>query len=625
MVKTCIEKYKKNIIFYLTVTVIIGLVFLSSQNIVKEAFGRNSLFGEGVGINPLKDVLQIAGKDVKVELKVESNHQQLLLHDDPNDVKISILPSETSKGNAVVTMIIKNNECEYKEPKTIPPGTPSLIFSNSDYQKCIKDTKDTAETAAAKEKAAETAAAKEKAAETAAAKEKAAATAAAKEKAAAAAKNKPPVVTIPPQLTMNENTKRTIAPTTFNDENPNQVTFLWEQIAGNAKLNLTPNNQRQVTLTAPEILPPNKFGSIKLTANDGKNPPVGSNQLQVTILNVNKPPIINISKIGPVLENKSVVLDATGTSDPDRDQPLRFSWKQITKAPKAVMENNQTSSLTFIAPNVHNDIKLQLQLTVSDGNKINGTAKRTLIIPVTQVNLQPVADAGKNFVTNESSIVTLNGNKTKNPDKLDKLKYLWTQVAGELFIDIKNGKTIKPSFKVPYVKQNNSLYTFKLTVTDPKGLNSSDTVNMTVRKVSNITVNPPNAQVVHNLIVKEGTNATLSAANSTDPDVKEKLTFQWKQIGGQPLVDLRKANNAIAEFIAPVVEENTTLTFNVTATNKKGLNDTATTFIKIANIPEQGFPIIYAIIGGVAAAGSVAAVIIYKFFMRRPSGPARAI
>ena len=111
----------------------------------------------------------------------------------------------------------------------------------------------------------------------------------------------------------------------------------------------------------------------------------------------------------------------------------------------------------------------------------------------------------------------------------------------------------------------------------------------------------------------------------TDPDVKEKLTFQWKQIGGQPLVDLGKANNAIAEFIAPVVEKNTTLTFNVTATNKKGLNDTATTFVKIANIPEQGFPIIYAIIGGVGAAGAAVAVIIYKFFMRRPSGPGRAI
>ena len=96
----------------------------------------------------------------------------------------------------------------------------------------------------------------------------------------------------------------------------------------------------------------------------------------------------------------------------------------------------------------------------------------------------------------------MNGNKTKDPDRLDKLKYHGTEVAGELFIDIKNEKTVKPSFKVPFIKQNNSLYTFKLTVTDPKGLNSSDTVNMTVRKISNITVNPPNAKVVQNLTVQ---------------------------------------------------------------------------------------------------------------------------
>jgi hypothetical protein len=183
---------------------------------------------------------------------------------------------------------------------------------------------------------------------------------------------------------------------------------------------------------------------------------------------------------------------------------------------------------------------------------------------------------------------------------------------------------LKPSFKVPFVKQNNSVFTFKLTAIDQKGLNSSDTVNMTVRKISNITTNPPTVKAVKNLVVPEGTNATLSAANSTDPDVKEKLTFQWKQIGGQPIVDLRNANKATAEFIAPVVEENTTLTFNVTATNKKGLNDTVTTFVKIANIPEQGFPIIYAIIEEWLP-GAAAVVIIYKFFMIRPSGPGRAL
>ena len=103
------------------------------------------------------------------------------------------------------------------------------------------------------------------AADKAAAQKQAAAKAAAANKTAAAkaaaAKNKPPVVKIPPQLTMNENTKRVIAPTTFNDENPNQVTFLWEQVAGDAKLNLTPNNQRQVTLTLQKFFLPTNLVS----------------------------------------------------------------------------------------------------------------------------------------------------------------------------------------------------------------------------------------------------------------------------------------------------------------------------------------------------------------------------
>jgi hypothetical protein len=268
---------------------------------------------------------------------------------------------------------------------------------------------------------------------------------------------------------------------------------------------------------------------------------------------------------------------------------------------------------------------MQFLVNVLDGNQINGKANKTVNVLIKQVNLPPVADAGKNFVAKENSIVALNGNKTKDPDKLDKLKYLWTQVFGDLVVDLKNEKTLKPSLKVPFVKQNNSIYTFKLTVTDPKGLNSSDTVNMTVRKISNNTVNPPSASVVPNLTVIEGTNATLSATNSTDPDVNETLTFQWKQIGGQPLVDLRNPNAPKAEFLAPIVEENTTLTFNVTVTNKKGLNDTATAFVKIAKAPEQGFPIMFVLIGGIAAAGAVAGVIIYKFFMVRPSGPGRAL
>ena len=425
-----------------------------------------------------------------------------------------------------------------------------------------------------------------------------------------------------------ENTTVTLnaAATTDPEDGKNFLKFQWAQSAGiPIKKFLTKVDSPILRFVLPEVTPAGGSITMQLIVTDSKGESsVSESPIFISLQNVNKPPIASIFKITPKNENSTVTLSASGSKDPD-GEPLKFVWRQIKPIPKVTIENNQSAVASFVAPNVQKDIKMQFSVNVLDGNKINGKANKTVTVLIKQVNLPPVADAGKNFVANESSIVTLNGNKTKDPDRLDKLKYLWTQVAGDLLIDIKNEKTIKPSFKVPFVKQNNSLYTFKLTVTDPKGLNSSDTVNMTVRKISNITVNPPNAQVVQNLTVQEGKNATLSAAKSTDPDVKEKLTFQWKQIGGQPLVDLRKANNAIAEFTAPVVEENTTLTFNVTATNKKGLNDTATTSVKIANIPEQGFPIIYAIIGGVGAAGAAAAVIIFKFFMIRPSGPGRAI
>src|SRR5215204_1879450 len=441
--------------------------------------------------------------------------------------------------------------------------------------------------------------------------------------------NKPPIVQLAnfPKL-VKENTTVTLnaAATTDPEDGKNFLKFQWAQSAGvPIKKFLTKLDSPILRFVLPEVPPAGGSITMQLIVTDSKGESsMSKSPIFISVENVNKPPIASISKIIPKNENSTVTLNASGSKDPD-GEPLKFVWRQINPKPKVTIENNQSAVASFVAPNVHKDINMKFSINVFDGNKINGKANKTVNVLIKQINLPPVADAGKNFVANESSNVTLNGNKTKNPDKLDKIKYLWTQVAGDLLIDIKNEKTIKPSFKVPFVKQNNSLYTFKLTVTDPKGLNSSDTVNMTVRKISNITVNPPTVQVVQNLTVQEGTNATLNAAKSKDPDVNEKLTFQWKQIGGQPLIDLRKANDAIAEFTAPVVKENTTLTFNVTATNKKGLNETATTFVKIVNTPEQGFPIIYAIIGGIGAAGAAAAFVIYKFFMVRPSGPGRAI
>ncbi len=67
----------------------------------------------------------------------------------------------------------------------------------------------------------------------------------------------------------------------------------------------------------------------------------------------------------------------------------------------------------------------------------------------------------------------------------------------------------------------------------------------------------------------------LSAAGSTDPnlDVGDSLSYQWQQTAGTP-VTLSDPTGELTTFVAPATEE--TLSFELTATDEKGIRDTAT-------------------------------------------------
>ena len=494
------------------------IIFNSSSPILKEIDAKPIAIENIAGSDKTGKIsCSVDGKKLNFAYKVQKG-EKVTVDDQTCNVKAG--------GNIEFTDPEGNSKVLNNEQNLIKffgiSGGPSLT-DKAAADKAAAD-KAAADKAAADKAAADKAAADKAAADKAAA-DKAAADKAAADKAAAAGKtpqtpipkqNNPPVVKLAnfPKV-VKENTTVTLnaAATTDPEDKKNFLKFQWAQSAGvPIKKFLTKVDSPILRFVLPEVTPAGGSITMQLIVTDSKGESsISKSPIFISIQNINKPPIASISKITPKNENSTVTLSASGSKDPD-GEPLKFVWRQIIPKPKVTIENNQSAVASFVAPNVQKDIKMQFSVNVLDGNKINGKANKTVTVLIKQVNLSPVADAGKNFVANESSIVTLNGNKTKDPDRLDKLKYLWTQVAGDLLIDIKNEKTIKPSFKVPFVKQNNSLYTFKLTVTDPKGLNSSDTVNMTVRKISNITVNPPNAQVVHNLIVKEGTNATLSAA-----------------------------------------------------------------------------------------------------------------
>src|SRR5678815_5510169 len=72
--------------------------------------------------------------------------------------------------------------------------------------------------------------------------------------------------------------------------------------------------------------------------------------------------------------------------------------------------------------------------------------------------------------------------------------------------------------------------------------------------------------------VYEGTSVTLNGTNSTSKD-SVILSFAWRQIPN-PNITIGSANTAIWSFVAPYVSDDTTLTFELTVTDNKGITST---------------------------------------------------
>lgn len=79
--------------------------------------------------------------------------------------------------------------------------------------------------------------------------------------------------------------------------------------------------------------------------------------------------------------------------------------------------------------------------------------------------------------------------------------------------------------------------------------------------------------------IKPGDIVTLKGS-ATDPD-NDPLTFQWSQKDGSPTVKLNNANSETATFEAPVVDKETQLTFQFTATDDKGASDDDTAIVTL--------------------------------------------
>lgn len=180
---------------------------------------------------------------------------------------------------------------------------------------------------------------------------------------------------------------------------------------------------------------------------------------------------------------------------------------------------------------------------------------------------KPVAKVAKILPVTEGSSVSLDASGSSDKDQ-DVLKFAWTQIGGPS-VTLKNAQSAVASFTSPTIEGSGSKVkpvTLKFSLTVDDG-NSNRTLAI-AKKTVVVSVKPvnkvPEVKAGVDKTVKGGASVSLNGSQTTGA-----VSYAWTQTAGNK-VELSGANTAIANFLAPKVSTKTTLTFQLSASNRAG-------------------------------------------------------
>jgi uncharacterized protein (TIGR02145 family) len=256
----------------------------------------------------------------------------------------------------------------------------------------------------------------------------------------------------------------TLDGTASSDPDGNNLTYKWTAPEG---IMLSSSTVSNPTFIAPEVTINTNY-TFSLIVNDGFTDSP-SDEVIITVNNINKSPVANADKDQVVNEGSNVILDGSGSYDPDGDN-LTYKWT----APEGIMLSSTTvSNPTFTAPEVTINTNYTFSLIVNDG--FTDSHSDEVIVTVNNINKPPIAFAGGNQSADEGTLVTMDGTASSDPDG-DNLTYQWIAPEG---ITLSSTTIAKPTFTAPNVTTNTD-YTFYLVVNNGNVDSQADEVVITV-------------------------------------------------------------------------------------------------------------------------------------------------
>ncbi len=250
--------------------------------------------------------------------------------------------------------------------------------------------------------------------------------------------------------------------------------YFWQQTAG-PSVSLSDDSAVRPTFVSPEAAAGGITLAFSLTVTDTFGyQDIDSCVVVVTVDNL--PPTAAAGVDQTVTEGEVLSLDATGSEDPD-GTIVSYGWHQ-TAGPAVSLSAANVAQPTFSAPDVGSQGEsLTFKLTVTDDQGLQDTDE--VIITVSWLNEPPVSEAGSDQTVTEGQTVTLDGSASSDSDG-GIAGYTWTQTGPGTAVALSDPTGAQPVFVAPAVGLSGEILTFELTVEDPFGLHSSDTVTITI-------------------------------------------------------------------------------------------------------------------------------------------------
>ncbi|XP_072532343.1 dyslexia-associated protein KIAA0319-like protein isoform X1 [Salminus brasiliensis] len=371
--------------------------------------------------------------------------------------------------------------------------------------------------------------------------------------------NKPPVAVVSPKYQeISLPTSSTVIDGSQSTDDDKIVAWHWEEVKGPLREEKVSADTAILTLTS--LVPGNYTFSLTVTDSDGAQ---SSTQ---AMLSVNKAmdyrPVANA---GPnqviTLPRNSITL--YGNQSTDDHEPLAYEWSLSPESKGKVVEMQGVRTPT-LQLSAMQEGDYTFQLTVTDSSGQQDTAQVTVIVQP-ENNKPPVADTGPDKeLTLPVDHTTLDGSKSTDDQKI--VTYHWEQTKGPEGVKIENADSAVATVTGLQV----GTYTFMLTVTDERDLQSSDTVTVTAREEVD---QPPLARVQSSPpVTLPVCTAVLDGSRSSDD--KGGISYLWTRDGNSPAAGdvLNNSDHQAVLFLGNLVEGK--YTFTLTVTDSKGQSST---------------------------------------------------